>query len=65
VKYRRARFNFRNKICIRKAILYRYGFKTQKQLKKYHLKVYKASRPFASGFSVLEGRISHVAVRLG
>lgn len=65
VKYRRARFVFRNKIYMRKTLLRRYGFKNKNQLKKYQLKIYKTRRPLDAGFSALECRLSHLAVRLG
>lgn len=50
---------------MRKTILRRYGFKNKEQLKKYQLKIYNTRRPLDSGFSALEGRLSHIAVRLG
>lgn len=65
MKYRRARFVFRNKIYMRKTLLRRYGFKNKNQLKKYQLKIYKTRRPLDAGFSALECRLGHLAVRLG
>lgn len=50
---------------MRKTLLRRYGFKNKNQLKKYQLKIYKTRRPLDAGFSALECRLSHLAVRLG
>lgn len=65
IKHRRARFAFKNKICMRKIFLVRYGFKDQRQLNNYHFKSYNKSKPLLLAFKSLEGALGRTLVRLG